>query len=876
MFKKENKIIDLSAERKKREKEIEEARKKMNFGNNLKVEIIKEKIEKISKKSKLKEFFNLIGFLKIKRKQIKEKKLEQKVSEKNEPIIRDQSKKLQLLLKLCNSFISVPIYLLVFFIPLFFLPFTFEIFEFNKQYLLWFLVTIALIAWLIKMAIIKKGFKFLRNPLNIPVLILMIIFALATFFSLDRYSSIWGVYGWFSGNLLEILSLGMLFFIIINNINETNLTINRLKNVFLCSGFFVILISCLSIFGFLSKGIAQISWLNNFVSEINLSNFNSIGSWETLSIYLVIIIILILGKKPQNLLFIINNYSLLVICCLLLIGINFTLAWIVLSITIGLFFVFKIVKKTEKENSFKIYLISIIFIIAFISIFYPLNKFIKIDLNKEVRLENKISWQITADTIKHHPILGTGPSTFIYNFSKYHSAEFNQNKNWQIRFGKSGNYISELIVSIGILGILVYLILMGILFKNIFRLPFTIYCFPVFSLFIAQFFYQGNTVLNFCFWFFLSLLIADYREIKPEIFKYQKIGYKILKNVPEFSIILNLVIILIFFILIGGGYFAVQKYKAEVLIKYGLKSKQPMENFYEQKIEILKQALILNSEQVYYQINLIQAYLDKISNESLILKNQQSYEKMKETVSLGIDQIKKVQKIAPFNIETAEVQGRFYKDIETMTEGTIPLAIEGVIKAIELEPNSPVLHLELGKMYADLAEKNKEKDLEKESQKTILEKESFIEKIKKMSSSELIALAQKEFQKALELKKNFWPAELYLSLSYEKQGDVKKAISGLEKITIDLDKEKKIEPIVLFELGRLYFNQEKTDEAIKIFQIAIQISPNYSNALYGLAIAYEKKELYDQASQIFLKLQELNPNNKGIERKLLELKAKNN
>lgn len=143
-----------------------------------------------------------------------------------------------------------------------------------------------------------------------------------------------------------------------------------------------------------------------------------------------------------------------------------------------------------------------------------------------------------------------------------------------------------------------------------------------------------------------------------------------------------------------------------------------------------------------------------------------------------------------------------------------------------------------------------------------------------MNSSELIKLGQKQFQEALKLKKNFWPSELYLGLSYEKQGDAQKAISGLEKIIIDLDKEKKVEPIVLFELGRLYFNQEREDEAIKMFQIAIQILPDYSNALYGLAIAYEKKELYDQALQIFQKLQQLNSGNEGIKRKIIELKAK--
>ncbi|MFH1838552.1 MAG: tetratricopeptide repeat protein [Candidatus Kuenenbacteria bacterium] len=891
---KENKILDLSGERKKREKEIEEAREKMKIQQNLKFRIkdLKVKSEfsdiyrpiekKIEDKKEIKKSFQWsrwkMGFINslFCKKRPKEKKIEceKEIFEKNK-LIKEESKKqgIKSMLRFCNFFISTPIYFLVFFIPLFFLPFTFEIFEFNKQYLLLSLTTIALIAWLIKMVIIKKEFEFLRNPLNIPILILMIIFTLATFLGVDQYSSIWGAYGWFSGNLLEMLSLGILFFIIINNIKKTELTINRLLNVFLISGFFVVLISCLSIFGFLSKWIVKISWLNNFLSEINLSNFNPIGSWETLSIYLILIIVLILGKKIKNPTLVIASYLLLITCYLLLVIINFTLAWVILLIVMGLLSILKIVKKVKSENQLKIYLIIITFVISLVSLISPLNKFIKTNLNKEIKLDNKISWQITKDVIKNHSVLGTGPGTFVYNFSKYRPAEFNQNENWSIRFGKSGNYISELITSAGFLGILVYLILIGTLFVLIFRLPFIICYFPVFSLFLVQFFYSGNTVLNFCFWFFLSISIANWKKINPEIFKTQRFGYKILKNVPEFSVILNSVLILIFFSLAGVSYFAIQNYKAEVFIKQNLKQQQA-KNSLDKKIEIFKQALNLNPKQIYYQINLIQAYLDKALAESQNLKDQQSFEKVKETVNLGINEIKKAQKMASFDVKIAEMQGQFYRDIKIITSGTIPLSIEGFLKAIELEPNNPILRVELGKIYMDLAEENKEKKSEKKSKDSILEEKSFIEKIKEMDSSELIKLGQKEFQKALELKEDFWLAKLYLALSYEKQGDVKKAISDLEKIVIDLNKEKKVDPMVLFELGRLYFNQDKGDEAIKIFEMAVQLMPNYSNALYGLAIAYEKKELYNKTLEIFQKLQQLNPENEGIKRKILELKER--
>jgi len=863
MSEKENKILDLSIERKKREREIMEARKKMSLKKNL---TVGKKIKGIFLEKGLTDPAEILitpSLIKIKKDKSKNK--------------NQQSQKIysKLSLKICNFFISAPIYLLVFLIPLFFISFTLEIFEFNKQYLLWFLTTIALVAWLIKMAIIKKEFEFLKNPLNIPILILIIIFTFASFFGIDSHSSIWGTYGWSSGNLLEMLSFGVLFFVIINNVKKTSLTINRLLNTFLFSGFFVVLISYFSVFNFLSKLAIKNSWLNDFLFGINLSNFNPIGSWKALSIYLMLIIILILGNKTQNIILRIIYYLLVFACLFLIIIINNTAVWVALLIIAGLLFFLKIIKVRD-ENAFKVYLIIIIFVVSVISLITPLNKFIKINLFKEIGLDNKISWQITKNVVIHHPILGTGPSTFIYNFSKYYPKEFNQSVNWQIRFAKSGNYISELIISIGILGILIYLILMGILFSLICRLPFIIYYFPVFFLFIVQFFYKGNTVLNFCFWFFLSLSIANWKKIKPEIFKTQRFGHKILKNIPEFSVLLNSILVLIFCGLIGVGYFAIQNYKAEMFIKNELKSKQQTEDFIDQKIKLFERIINLNSKQIYYQIGLIQSYLDKILIKSQKLKDQKSFEELRELVNLGVDQIKKVQGMAPFDVKTAEIQGQFYRDIKIITSDTIPSSIEGFIKAIELEPNSPFLHTELGVAYMNLAETKiatKDKDLEKKEE-SILNQKSFIEKVKKMNSSELIKLGQEEFNKALELKKDFWLAKYKLALSYEKQGDIKKAIIDLEKIITDLNKEKIAEPMFFFELGRLYFNQDKIDESIEAFQIAIQLSPDYSNALYGLGIAYEKKNLYTQTLQIFQKLQNLNPENEEIKRKIIESKEK--
>ena len=93
--------------------------------------------------------------------------------------------------------ISILIKAIIFLLPLFFLPWTSEYFEFNKQFLLWLAMPAALFLWLIKQAG-QKQLKIKTNPLNFPVLIFLALTFISSIFSLDRFSSFFGYFGRFS------------------------------------------------------------------------------------------------------------------------------------------------------------------------------------------------------------------------------------------------------------------------------------------------------------------------------------------------------------------------------------------------------------------------------------------------------------------------------------------------------------------------------------------------------------------------------------------------------------------------------------------------------------------------------------------------------
>jgi hypothetical protein len=120
--------------------------------------------------------------------------------------------------KILNQVIKTNIYLLVFLLPLFFLPFSFEVFEFNKQYLLFFLTSLTFFAWLAKMILVDKEIKFKRTPLDVPIVTFLLVAVVGIFFSADRISSIFGFYGKFSDGLIGLLSLVLTYFLITNNL----------------------------------------------------------------------------------------------------------------------------------------------------------------------------------------------------------------------------------------------------------------------------------------------------------------------------------------------------------------------------------------------------------------------------------------------------------------------------------------------------------------------------------------------------------------------------------------------------------------------------------------------------------------------------------
>jgi len=239
-----------------------------------------------------------------------------------------------------NKVIKKLIYALVILIPLWFLPITVNAIEFNKQVLMILLIVVILILWLIK-ALNQGEIRWKKSILNIIIGVFLIVFILATIFSLRPYNSLVGWSTHLSGSLMNVLAFVALYFLIIN-------TFKGLKEVFGLLFSFLISSAIVSIIGLLQLlGGYIFPW--NFTKIVS---FNMIGTVNSFGIFSAVILILVTAllfviKKPSVKIFllilgIVNFFILLLL--------NFWVLWVVLGVGMILILIFSLVRLISLEE----------------------------------------------------------------------------------------------------------------------------------------------------------------------------------------------------------------------------------------------------------------------------------------------------------------------------------------------------------------------------------------------------------------------------------------------------------------------------------------------------------------------------------------------
>ena len=715
------------------------------------------------------------------------------------------------------------IYLLVFLLPLFFLPWTTNVLDFNKQFLLIFLVFISLGCWLLK-SLVQGKISLNLSVFNLPVLIYLLILGLATLFSAYKYASFWGWPLSVSSAFLTILGFVLFYFLIMN--------IFRKEETF---GLLIILV----LSGFLTALFGALQIFNIFP----LSS-NTIGTANSLCVFIACLLPLVLcliftGKRLIK--FLMSIIGLVMLGLLFLV--NFWVAWILFLIGSTGLLIFGIAKKDVFNVKWINLLIALLILGLFFGIFRIEIPFAP-DIPLEIAPSQAASFSIAGQTLKDNMpgslMFGSGPGTFVYDYSQFKSETINQTAFWGVRFDSGASDILDKLATTGILGLLSFLGILGVFIwlalKALTRKKQALLSLGIFSAWLTVvagiMLYPSNISLGFLFWIFTATFIA----LNPSpLLKEKWWGVKTWEIKPSSLASIGISFLFIFILICGLGLFVFtgQKYAAEIRYQQGLEAFQKGDN--QTAVNSLFKAIsYVNGRQDNYWRDLAQVELFRIREE--LQKPEVSSEAITPLVSQAINSAKNATDVAPKNVANWTVRGFVYRQLIDLVEGVEDWAVQSYQKAAELEPTNPYIWTELGRIY--LVQEKKDK-------------------------------AKEQFQKALDLKSDYAPAHFQIALIYIEEGKEDEAIEKMETAT----QAAPFDIGLSFQLGVLYYQADMFEEAETEFERAIGLQENYSNARYFLGLIYDEQE--DKASAIFQfeKIRELNPDNEEVKSILANLRA---
>lgn len=673
---------------------------------------------------------------------------------------------------------------LVLLLPLFFIPLSTFSFLFSKTILIS-LVTIALsLIWIVSR--LKDGtFTTTRSKILLFAVAIPVVYLVSSFFSGSIMVSLVGQ-GYEIGTTMFTVMLFLLLFLTTSILN----TKEKIYNVF-----FVFFIS------FVILSLYQISRLifgAEFLSfgVLTSSNSSLIGKWNELSIFYgltsilsLLIIEFINNSKVIKTL----GYITLAVSLFFIALVNLSLVWIVVGlfafVLISYIFSSNRVKAGDGEKtkkfpiiSFLVVLLTVIVLLGNVSgngnnIGGALSSAFSIS-NTEVRP----SWQGTYDIAKNtlsskQVLLGAGPNKFVNQWSLYKPVEINDTVFWNTDFNTGVSYLFTSAITVGVLGLLLWLAFLGSLLYTGFR-----------AMFISSENKIDNYLLPFSFlttiylWIFSLLYVPSHSMmaltfiftgalvsllIQNKVIETKKVSFA---NNQKIDFILVLVLIFLVLVSVVGAYTVSQKFVADVYSRKGLAELNNEEGLVKTEEGIIK-AISISGNDAYYrflsEINLVQ--LQGLLQEESISSEEELQNQFQLTLEKAVINGQKAVEIDSTNYQNWIALGRVYETVMLFgIEGAYDQAVNSYIRAVNLNPQNPQLFFTLGVL--DYNQENYE--------------------------NALIVL-----EKAVILRPVYSDAKYFLALTYNKLGRTADAIAQFEDIKY-LNPESKEVDIILDNIGK--------------------------------------------------------------------------
>lgn len=764
-------------------------------------------------------------------------------------------------INILDRIIELGIYLLVFLMPVFVLSFSAGTYEFDKTLLLTVFSGVLLLLWTINSAFVKKRFVIAKSKITVPFFAFILVMAVSGFLGVDRISSFLGYYGNFSDSVLFFFNLFIFYFIATSLMAERGAgrVVSGIVDSTLLSSLCVILLSLSYFFG-----------LDFFAYPDAGAAFNAVsGDGIIFAVYLVGIIFFAFYdffsfhkyaaiKKLFDAFIILSSTFIL-----LLIG--WSLVWVVLFALMLIAVVSNMISLEKKpyDAGSKILTISFLLAVAIIlasslNLGYAngqqsllgdslVSSYLqeKMKISVVVPVESPMAYEIAFKSFQAEPLLGSGIGTYYYDFLKYKNADFNYDDNWTLRASKVYNEFLERVSTIGILGTVAYIIMILVAVyvafgavrkqkRNAFLLV------AILSLFVFQFAYADSATLKFLLVVFLVIIsgkkFTSDGEITNKISDADAIVFGL--NGGAKKVVALSFSFLALLVSLALPVYAVQSYRVDA------KYREVSADVAGADISELEEVTALNpylANRAEYESGVSLMYVLKlnrmIASTDLNSADEATVIEIQNITDKAISHAKRAVALSPNSVNFWENYAYVYKRLyEEGMVGADEWAVDGIINAINLDPNNTILYTELGKVYMLRYE-------------TLSEKESLTALSQEEQELKKAALSQAEdsFKKAVELKNNYAEAIVELANVYFEKGDTDECLKQL-----DIAKQKKqITVQTATRIGKIYYNLGEKEKSVEILEAVNAFDPSDANAHYILGMAYKDQERYVEALSEF-------------------------
>ncbi|MBI2017787.1 O-antigen ligase family protein [Candidatus Daviesbacteria bacterium] len=297
-----------------------------------------------------------------------------------------------------------------------------------------------------------------RTPLDIPLILLLAVAVVSTAMSDSTYISLLGHTQRIHGSLIALVVYLLFYFLMVNFLSKKDI------KFFL---YFILgtgtLLGIISLMAYMGLKLLPPPWTHDI-------NFTPTGSpfstSAVLTLLLPIVMVNILTNQNPMFFRIINGALLALFGTT--IALTGTMAtWVTALIAVIVSYLVAGPREISQIRRIGpislIGLIGPILIVAFVAIasFAPLpNNFLgnqAKNFPKEVQLPFIPSWKISVSSFRDSPFWGSGPASYLFDFTKFKPIEFNSSSFWNIKFDSSFNEYLQVLAGLGGVGLMALL-----------------------------------------------------------------------------------------------------------------------------------------------------------------------------------------------------------------------------------------------------------------------------------------------------------------------------------------------------------------------------------------------------------------------------------